>query len=392
MADSHTPGGERWTGPEGQDEATRTVVVTTSKPAAVPSRTGWVHSLVVAEGAQPGARQRLGALPLRLGRRTPCEWVLADAEISGLHCDVQLEPGSDAAVVSDHGSTNGSYVNGARVVGSVQLPPGALLQLGRHVLRHEYGPPQEGERADELVRDLETARRYVRSLLPPPMRQGPVRTEWLYQPSAQLGGDAFGYFQIDAAHFAGYLVDVSGHGVAAAMHSVSVLNVMRQRALPGVDFADPAQVLARLNAMFPMDEHGGLFFTMWYGVFEPATRALRYASAGHHPAYLLDPVGAGLRPLATRNPIVGALARDQFDAASVQVPADARLYLFSDGVFEIQTIDGRHQGLADFLPLLLQPGADGESEPERLHRAMRARARSGPLDDDVTLLTVTFLS
>ena len=51
------------------------------------------------------------------------------------------------------------------------------------------------------------------------------------------------------------------------MHSVSVLNVLRQRALPVVDFTNPAEVLASLNSRFPTDEHNGLYFTMWYGVY-----------------------------------------------------------------------------------------------------------------------------
>ena len=44
------------------------------------------------------------------------------------------------------------------------------------------------------------------------------------------------------------------------------MNVLRQRALPNTDFRDPAQVLHRLNAMFQMESHGGMYFSIWYGV------------------------------------------------------------------------------------------------------------------------------
>jgi len=77
----------------------------------------------------------------------------------------------------------------------------------------------------------------VRSLLPAPL-SGSVETEWCFQPSEQLGGDAFGYHWIDADHFAMYLLDVSGHGVGAALLSVSVLNVLRAQALPAWIFAN----------------------------------------------------------------------------------------------------------------------------------------------------------
>ena len=71
------------------------------------------------------------------------------------------------------------------------------------------------------------------------------------------------------------------------MHSVTVMNVLRQRALPGVDFANPSEVLASLNTRFQMEHHNGLYFTMWYGVYRIDHRTLTYSSAGHHAAYLL---------------------------------------------------------------------------------------------------------
>jgi len=62
------------------------------------------------------------------------------------------------------------------------------------------------------------------------------QTEWFIVPSARVGGDAFGYGELDDDKFVSFLFDVSGHGIGAAMLSVSILNVLRQRALPGCDF------------------------------------------------------------------------------------------------------------------------------------------------------------
>jgi serine phosphatase RsbU (regulator of sigma subunit) len=219
-----------------------------------------------------------------------------------------------------------------------------------------------------------------------------VRTEWHFQPSALLGGDALGYFQLDEYRFAGYLIDVSGHGIGAAVHTVSVLNVLRQRALPGVDMACPDQVLQRLNSMFSMEAHGGLYFTMWYGVYDTQARSLAFASAGHHPAYLVSADRQSLQPLKTRNPVVGAMPDHCFQAAQVPVPVGSMLHVFSDGLFEIESVDGHLGRLSEFEPLMLGAPVAGLTEPERLVMAARARARPGPPDDDVSLLTVTFLT
>ena len=101
-----------------------------------------------------------------------------------------------------------------------------------------------------LAQDVAEAANYVKSLLPAPLKQGPMRTAWKFIPSTDLGGDAFGYHDLDSRHFACYLLDVCGHGVGAALLSVSVLNALR-RSLPQTDFRKPDQVLTALNKAFP---------------------------------------------------------------------------------------------------------------------------------------------
>src|SRR5215471_2754055 len=143
-----------------------------------------------------------------------------------------------------------------------------------------------------LASELAEAAVYVRSLLPAPL-ESPIKVQWRFHPSAELGGDAFGYHWLANNNLAIYLLDVSGHGVGAALLSVSVLNVIRAESLAGADFSNPASVLHHLNRVFQMDRHNNLIFTMWYGVFDPVTRQLTYASGGHPPAVLIEaPHGA----------------------------------------------------------------------------------------------------
>jgi len=345
------------------------------------------YYLVMIEGGEVGRRIRLGATPLTIGRDAVRDLVLVDSNVSRLHAQVSLQQGK--VVVEDKNSTNGTFVDGTRVQTAV-LAEGGLLQCGGHVLRFERRSRREVEQAEELARDLAKATQYVRSLLPPPIETGRVRTDWSFHPSAQLGGDAFGYDQIDADTFVFYLIDVSGHGVGAAMHSVSVLNVIRQRALPDTDIRDPAQVLTGLNAMFQMDRHDGMFFTIWYGVYHLNTRVLRYGCAGHHPGYLVRSDRDVLVPLKTPGLVIGAAPEARFRADEVVVPPGSWLYLFSDGVFEVVTRDDRQWRLADFVPLLTETLVPDITESDRLHQAVTAIARPGPLDDDFSLLVVTF--
>lgn len=127
-----------------------------------------------------------------------------------------------------------------------------------------YKALQESQRI--MAKDVAEAAKYVQSLLPEKLKKGAIRTDWRFIPSADLGGDTFGYDWLDDEHFAFYLLDVSGHGVGAALLSVSALNALRSQSLPQTDFRDPGQVLTALNRAFQMDQQNGLFFTIWYGI------------------------------------------------------------------------------------------------------------------------------
>lgn len=355
---------------------------------AAPSSDPIGHYLVAIGGTVASARVEVSDTPVTIGRSPSHTLVLAgDSDVSRMHARVSLVNGS--LVAEDLGSTNGTFVEGERLTRPTTMIEGNVLRIGRQLLKYERRSRKDVERSKDLDRDLLKASKYVHSLLPPPLQSGPVRVDWRFVPCAQLGGDAFGYYWLDPATFVFYLFDVSGHGVGSAMHSVTVMNVLRQRALPQVDFGSPSDVLANLNARFSMEEHNGLFFTMWYGVYRTDTRRLEYSSAGHHPAYVVSPDGRAAHPLGESALMIGAMPDVSYDVQQTTLPAGAVLYLFSDGVFEIATTDEHRWALSDFLPLL-ETASTGAPEPERLYHTVRAAARPGPLDDDFSLIALTF--
>src|SRR5262249_45336784 len=102
-----------------------------------------------------------------------------------------------------------------------------------------YAALSESQR--RLANEMKQAARYVQSLLPEKLTKGNVRTDWRFVPSAELGGDSFGYHWLDQENFAFYLLDVSGHGVGSALLSVSAMNARRSQALPQTDFRVPGK-------------------------------------------------------------------------------------------------------------------------------------------------------
>ena len=376
--------------PPQDDGPARTIFISADRlfdPAPAPEVLG--HYLVAIGGAAQGKRVEVGAEPVTIGREAGLTLVCPDSQVSRLHARVSLV--NDEVVVEDLKSTNGTFVDTKRLTTPLTLREGSVLLVGSQIFKYERRSRRDVKQTQELDRDLRKASNYVLSLLPAPLTTGPVRAEWRFLPSTQLGGDAFGYDWLDPTTFVFYLIDVSGHGAGSAMHSVTVLNVLRQRALPNVDFGNPAEVLSSLNARFQMDSHSGMYFTMWYGVYRAGDRTLSYGSGGHHPAYLVPSDRHESQPLGAPALMIGALPNSEYEVHQTRVPAGSALYLFSDGVFEIVTKDQERWSLSDFLPLLLERPRPGTPEAERLYQAVRQAAGPGPLEDDFSLMVVTFV-
>ncbi|MFW5858252.1 MAG: PP2C family protein-serine/threonine phosphatase, partial [Planctomycetota bacterium] len=224
---------------------------------------------------------------------------------------------------------------------------------------------------DAVEQQLADAQAYVHGLLPPMLTDGPVRTAWRFVPSAQLGGDGFGYHWMDDRRLVLYLLDVSGHGVGPALLSVSTLNVLRSRGLQNVDFGRPAAVARALNDTFQHANHGGLFFTLWYGVLDVATGELDYCCAGHPPAILTPAHRSTWRELRTRDLAIGMLPEVTYSEDRVRVAPGSSLYLFSDGAYEVVTRRGRVWSLAAFREVLAAPCPPGVDDLDRIEATVR---------------------
>jgi sigma-B regulation protein RsbU (phosphoserine phosphatase) len=268
----------------------------------------------------------------------------------------------------------------------VKLPD--RVELVARIRHHSQGYCSRLERdaaLRQLTAELAEAAQYVRGVLPPPLTAPGVTIDWRFAPSTSLGGDGFGYHWLDEDRLAFFLVDVCGHGVGAALLSVSVMNVLRSRTLPDTDFGDPARVLAALGDSFPMERQGGKFFTAWYGIYERGARRLRYASGGHPPALLLTGAPPMTRPLGTGGLVVGALPDQRYTNDAVTLTEPARLYLFSDGVYEIARPDAPRWSY-DELAAFLAAAPPGASPLDRLREHVRTMSGTDTLDDDFSIL------
>lgn len=238
-----------------------------------------------------------------------------------------------------------------------------------------------------LESELNDAADFVKELLPHHMIQ-PVKINWIFVPSIQLGGDSFGYHFIDDKNLAIYLIDVSGHGVGASLYSTTVLNIIREGSLVKTNFKDPADVLRSLNKTFQMDKYDGKYFTIWYGVLNIDNNELKYASAGHPPAILFR--GNNIIEVGNSNMIVGGLPEIDYEYENISLLPKDRLLIFSDGLYELRKTNGEILAFKEF-KTILKSNLKQNNSLENILEQLKELSGKKNLSDDCSLIDVEIL-
>jgi sigma-B regulation protein RsbU (phosphoserine phosphatase) len=204
------------------------------------------------------------------------------------------------------------------------------------------------EKQTETEADLQSAAAFVRSALPPQgsLAQG-VALAWEYQPSLMLGGDLFGVKAVNAEHLGLYMLDASGHGVAAALRSASLMTFLRRsNILKLFGSYDPEQVVSEANRRFPLSAEGE-YFTLWVGQLHVPTGNLSYASAGHSGALVSSSQRAPQWLTRSSFPL-GFDPSAQFGCDHIVLQPGDRLFLLSDGIYEVSSPSGELWGRERF--------------------------------------------
>jgi PAS domain S-box-containing protein len=260
------------------------------------------------------------------------------------------------------------------------------LRLAKEAAEHAY---------ERIRRDIQAAAQLQRALLPDyPPRVAGVQFAWAYHPCAGLGGDGLNVFQLDDDHVGFYLLDVSGHGVASALLSVTLARLLSpslsQSTLlrvpedGGYRLVPPGEVACQLNEWFLANPAGEQYFTMIYGILEIQTRRIRFVSAGH-PGLLH--VRNNGEPAVVRVPgfPIGWTPDAQYSETTLNLNRGDRVFLYSDGLIEACNSAGEAFGV----DRLRQVAAVKEPVQSTTARMVDEVVRwSGNPDDDLSVLAV----
>lgn len=281
----------------------------------------------------------------------------------------------------------------------IQKPPN-ILELGARIragLRLYNLNLTLRKKQRQLESELGEAAEYVLSLLPPPLDEQHssgtrILLDWKFIPSTYLGGDIFSYMWHGSEQLILYQIDVAGHGIRAALLSVSIRNLLQSR-FQDVELNQPAQVLHALNQYFSKEKEFELYFTMWYGVFDLNSKKLNYAGAGHPLAHICFESGKYLK-LKNTAPPIGMLDNFDFTANTIDLPENTLLTLFSDGIYEpVEEVDQNRDADNWYEILARQPSRKSPFQISKnidyLVQKAQAQNEGHPFGDDVSLLQLS---
>jgi len=249
-----------------------------------------------------------------------------------------------------------------------------------------------------MKQDLMAAAEVQETLLPHNLAPIPrTRIEWLFRPCRELAGDTLNVFKLDETHYGLYLLDVSGHGVRAALLSVTLSRILsplpdessllrRKFSQQKYSIISPAEVGKKLNRRFAASAQSGQYFTLVYGILDITTLDFVFISAGH-PESIWVTHRDVIRLENTGLPI-GVAPEATFAEKTINLSRGDRLFIHSDGISEAINDEEEQFGLQRMIRTLTDTHDQSLRQTiDSLFQQVRLWS-GGTFQDDISLLAL----
>jgi phosphoserine phosphatase RsbU/P len=245
--------------------------------------------------------------------------------------------------------------------------------------------------------ELLTAKIVYSTLFPAPhAKLGPVEISGFYQPASECGGDWWFYHETDEAVTL-FIGDATGHGVPAALLTSAAHAACFVAGQSGT--LTPGQYLSVINDAIYSAAKGKLMMTFIVAQIEKATGVLKYSLASHEPAMLLRATAKDIKResfehlIEPNNRRLGESLGEKFSEGKIQLSTGDRLFLYTDGVYDIQSPAGRELGERRMLKILssaFSKSSGTQASLKSFVQEIKEWRMDSDLRDDVTAVIVKY--
>jgi len=220
----------------------------------------------------------------------------------------------------------------------------------------------------------------------PSMKGWQIAAAW--RPARETSGDFYDFIPMPDGRIGIVIADVADKGIGAALYMALSRTLIRTYA---ADYpAHPDHALRAASQRILAETEAGLFVTVFYGVLDPATGALTYCNAGHHPPYLFGRhEGGSAQALPGRGLALGVMEGTSWGQTTLEIPSGATLLLYTDGVvdahnWEMERFgDGRLVRVAE-----AYSGGSAQGLVDEVLAQLQQFAGTEPQFDDITVVAV----
>jgi PAS domain S-box-containing protein len=264
---------------------------------------------------------------------------------------------------------------------------------------------------DMIKNELEIPFKIQKSLLPPKEKMlSGITMNWLFFPSIFGSGDLINFFALDENHVGFFIMDVMGHGFSATLFAFTLHKYLtpdiekggilkrkdeivkhqsfrrKDDLLPSL--LSPAEVISRLNKQFFFEANNNPFFTIIYGIINTKTQQIRMARAGH-PVALYQKKNSAITNVECEGYAIGLASDIELDEALFDFKKGDRLFLYSDGLVEMQNKEDKRFTRERLISLLEETKNSPLSEVlSTVEKEITAWKGNNEFTDDVVLMAL----
>jgi serine phosphatase RsbU (regulator of sigma subunit) len=201
---------------------------------------------------------------------------------------------------------------------------------------------------------------------------------------SNVGGDVYDLFTFDRRRGMFMVADVSGKGIDAAVDTALIKFSLRTLLR---EDGDPGRALSKFGSLYAQSaENPESFVVIFLGVIDLDTGTVRYASAGHEPAWVV--FGRNVRSLQPTGPIVGIDADAQYETRTILLRPGDGIVVSTDGLTESRDPKGELLGADGVARWLGEIEGDAQTVADTI--VERLRVRSSGIADDLAILVVRY--